>query len=312
MAFAFLFPGQGSQHVGMGVDVAAGFPEARQVLEEADEALGFSLSTLCSRGPEAELALTGNAQPAILAVSIMVLRVLERRSTLAPAAVAGHSLGEYTALVAAGALELPDALRLVRARGRLMQEAVAPGVGAMAAIAGLDESTVSRLCELAASAEEIVAAANFNGAGQVVLAGHAGAISRAMALAREHGARLVRSLPVSAPFHCALMAPAALGLGTLLADVALSAPTIPVVSSLDGTTVTAPAALRQRLAAQVEQPVRWDRCMEALARQGCDRALELGPGNVLAGLVRRARVGIQARAVGTAAALRQVLEGGLV
>lgn len=309
MAVAFFFPGQGAQHVGMGVDLAAEFPEAEEVRREADEVLGYALSALCAAGPAETLALTEHAQPAVLVMSTMTLRVLEARTRIRPAVVAGHSLGEYTALVAAGALDFRDALRIVRARGCLMQEAVPVGVGAMAAVAGLEEAEIVRVCAESRSEGEVLEPVNFNGAGQVVIAGHSVAVERAMPLARERGARLVRRLEVSAPFHCSLMAPAAQGLADVLQRVRFRSPAVSVVSSIDGTEVSDLTALPARLAEQVETPVRWDRCVEAVVALGCTEALEVGPDNVLSGLARRMKLGITSRPVGTAAAIREIVAG---
>lgn len=309
IARAFLFPGQGSQYVGMGADLGIEFPEARRTMQEADDALDYRLSRLCADGPEDTLALTEHAQPAILAVSVMVLRVLEARTRNRPLIVAGHSLGEYTALVAAGVLDFGIALRVVRARGRLMQEAVSPGVGGMTAIVGIDAAVIEQWCMTACRDEEMVAPANYNGAGQVVIAGHAAAVDRVAALAQEHGARLVRRVPVSAPFHCGLMRPAAQGLATLLRTVPFRAPQVLLVSNLDGAVVSDPSELGHRLATQVERPVRWDRCMATVASQGCTHVLELGPGNTLSALARRMDLGLTSRPVGTVAAVRELLDG---
>ncbi len=309
MARAFLFPGQGSQHVGMGADLVREFPEARRTMEESDDALGYALSRLCADGPESTLALTEHAQPAILAVSVAVLRVLEERAGERPEIAAGHSLGEYTALVAAGALEFGVALRVVQARGRLMQEAVSPGVGAMTAIVGVDASMIEEWCATVRRDGEVVGPANYNGAGQIVIAGHAAAVDRVAALAKDHGARLVRRLPVSAPFHCALMSPAAEALAGVLRGVPFRAPRVLLVSNLDGCLVSDPAELAQRLARQVEQPVRWDRCMATVVARGCTQALELGPGNTLSALARRMALGLTSRPVGTAAAVHELLGG---
>jgi [acyl-carrier-protein] S-malonyltransferase len=309
MSWAFLFPGQGSQHVGMGADLVAEFPEARRTMQEADDALAYSLGRLCTDGPEDRLALTEYAQPAILAVSVAVLRVLVGRRGDQPLIVAGHSLGEYTALVAAGVLEFSVALQIVRARGRLMQEAVSPGVGGMTAIVGIDAADIEQWCAATCQDGEVVGPANYNGAGQIVIAGHAAAVDRVATLAKEHGARLVRRLPVSAPFHCALMNPAARGLTTLLRAVPFRTPRVHVVSNLDGAVVSDPGELAQRLARQVEQPVRWDRCMATVASRGCTHALELGPGNTLSALARRTDLGLTSRPVGTAAALHELLNG---
>jgi [acyl-carrier-protein] S-malonyltransferase len=309
MGVAFIFPGQGSQYVGMGADVAATSSAARAILAEADEVLGYRLSRLCAEGPADELALTVHAQPAILATSIALLRALEAGTDLRPLAVAGHSLGEYTALVAAESLAFADALRVVHERGRLMQEAVPVGVGAMAAVVGLDEDAVASLCAGATHPGEVLEAATVNGGGQIVIAGHTTAVDRALAQARDRGARLAQRLPVSAPFHCSLMSPAARGLAAVLREVRFRTPRVPVVCNVDGAATIDAELLRRRLVEQMERPVRWDRCMQTLAALGCTRALEIGPGKVLAGLARRMAVGVRCRSVGTLAALREVGEG---
>jgi [acyl-carrier-protein] S-malonyltransferase len=307
---AFLFPGQGSQKVGMGKALAADFAAARAVFEEADAALGFSLSRLCFEGPEAELTLTANAQPAILATSVAALRVLMAETTLRPGVVAGHSLGEYSALVAAGALRLADAVRLVNLRGEFMQAAVAPGVGAMAAILGLSAADVSGACEAAASETgAVVSPANLNGGGQVVIAGAAGAVERASALCKERGAKRAVMLQVSAPFHCALMAPAAERLAEELARVELAAPSVPVVTNVEATPCSDPARLRELLVRQVTAPVRWEESVQAIAGLGATRAIEVGAGTVLAGLVKRIAPALVMSGAGDPEAIRSLKEG---
>ncbi|HKA87143.1 MAG TPA: ACP S-malonyltransferase [Haliangiales bacterium] len=286
---ALLFPGQGSQKVGMGAALAATNAAARRVYEEADEVLGEKLSRVCWEGPEADLVLTANAQPAILTTSIAVLRAMETPPDFG--AVAGHSLGEWSALVAAGAIRFGDAVRLTRLRGRAMQEAVPAGTGAMAALLGLAADVVDAVCAEAAEGQ-IVSAANLNGAGQVVIAGHKAAVERAMALARARGAKRAVPLAVSAPFHCALMAPAAERLAAALADAAVADPSVPVVHNVDGRPNRDGARVKELLIKQVTAPVRWEACVQTLASLGASEALELGAGNVLAGLVRRIAPGI--------------------
>jgi [acyl-carrier-protein] S-malonyltransferase len=268
----------------MGRALAEAFPEARGVYQEADAALGFALSRLCFEGPEADLTLTANAQPAILATSVAALRALEPRTALRPDVVAGHSLGEYSALVAVGALALADAVRLVHLRGKLMQEAVPPGVGAMAAILGLEGAQVAAAC---AEAGGVVSPANLNGGGQVVIAGEKGAVDRAIALCKERGARRALPLSVSAPFHCALMQPAADRLAVALAEVAIARPRVPVVTNVEAAPCDDPAELRRLLARQVTAAVRWEESVQRLVGMGARQAVEVGAGNVLAGLCKR-------------------------
>lgn len=295
MPTALLFPGQGSQRVGMGSRLAADHPIARETLAEADDAVGMAVSRLCLEGPKEELVRTENAQPAILAVSVATWRALRAQVEIVPSWVAGHSLGEYSALVVAGALAFPDALRLVRIRGQLMQEAVPEGVGAMAALLGIEETLVAELCQQAAEGE-VVTAANLNGAGQIVVAGHRAAVARVVERARAAGAR---SLPVavSAPFHCPLMAPAAEGLRAALAEVTISPPTVPVVANVDAAPTTDAGKIRDLLVQQVTAPVRWGASMRQLAALGCERAVEVGPGQVLTKLLQRMQLGVEAVAV---------------
>ncbi len=281
---AFLFPGQGSQYAGMGRTLAAEFPAARAIFDEADRALRFSLSNLCFEGPEDQLKLTENTQPAILTVSTAAAAVLKEKG-IRPDYVAGHSLGEYSALVAAGALRFSDAVRIVRNRGRYMQEAVPAGVGAMAALLKMPEDKLAGVLEAAAQGE-IVSAANLNSPDQVVIAGHAGAVNRAMELAKAAGARRAVILPVSAPFHCALMEPAQRRLAEDLAKTEFADLTAPLVNNWQAREIRSGSEARTGLVEQVPNPVRWIEIVRHLAGQGVTRWIEVGPGSVLAGLLR--------------------------
>lgn len=291
MKVAWLFPGQGSQEVGMGKALAEASPAARAVFDRADAALapggGPAISTLCFEGPLEELTLTANTQPALVTVSSAIVAALRERlpELPPPSFAAGHSLGEYAALVAAGALALEDAVRLCRLRGRAMQEAVPPGAGAMAAVMGLDAAGVAALCADAAEGE-VLGPANYNGPGQTVIAGHAAAVERARVLAGSRGGKAV-PLKVSAPFHCALMRPAADRLAPELARVEVRAPSFPVVANFDGQPNTDAGRVRELLVRQIDGPVQWLSSIERLAAEGVTHALEIGPGKVLAGLVKR-------------------------
>jgi [acyl-carrier-protein] S-malonyltransferase len=282
---ALLFPGQGSQKVGMGQALADAFAICRDTFAEADAALGEPLSRTCFEGPEAQLTLTENAQPAILATSIAAYRLLASRG-LSPAFVAGHSLGEYSANVAAGTFAFADALAIVRRRGRYMQEAVPVGVGAMAAILGLDADRVAQACAAAAQGE-VVSAANLNGAGQIVIAGAKEAVARAGEQAKALGARRVIPLTVSAPFHCALMKPAEQRLAPELRALAAKDPRIPIVANVDAELKRDAAAAIDALVAQVSSPVQWEAVVRRLASEGVTTYVEVGPGTVLSGLVRK-------------------------
>ena len=283
---AFLFPGQGSQQVGMGKDLADNFPAARQVFEEADTALGFALSKLCFNGPAEQLQLTENTQPAILTVSIAALRALETEGFLKPDFVAGHSLGEYSALVAAGSLSLIEAVKTVRARGRFMQEAVPVGVGAMAAILGADLDVVVSACKEAAQGQ-VCSAANINSRTQVVIAGDTAAIDRAIGLLQGRGAKRAMKLKVSAPFHCALMQPAQERLAVELKGITFKNLATPIITNVDAEAVTSGDQARDALIRQVSQPVHWLESVEFLISQGVQSLIEIGSGKVLSGLARQ-------------------------
>jgi [acyl-carrier-protein] S-malonyltransferase len=289
---AFLFPGQGSQTVGMGRDLSERFPVARTVFAEADDVLQFPLSRLCFEGPFEALTLTENTQPALLVVSWALTCVLGSEFGLQPTWAAGHSLGEFSALVAAGALRFADALHVVRERGRAMQEAVPVGVGSMAAILGLEPDAVTAICEEAA-AGQIVNAANLNGGGQIVIAGHREAVERAGQLAKARGAKRVVPLTVSAPFHCPLMQPAATRLAAVLASVRVAPLHCPVISNVDAAPNTDLERIKDLLVRQVVSPVRWAESVQALVDLGCTVAVEVGPGTVLTGLVRRIAPGVR-------------------
>jgi [acyl-carrier-protein] S-malonyltransferase len=295
---AFVFPGQGAQKVGMGKSLAENFPICRDVFAEADTALGESLSTLCFEGPAETLQLTENTQPAILAMSVAVLRLVESRG-IRPSFAAGHSLGEYAAHVAAGTLSFADALRTVRRRGRYMQEAVPVGEGAMAAILGLDADQVSVACAdtMTALAGRVVSAANLNAPGQVVIAGHADAVAKASERAKELGAKRAIPLAVSAPFHCALMKPAEDRLAPELRALSTSDPKIPVVANVDAEPKRDGRASIDALIRQVSSPVRWEQVVRRLIAEGATTFVELGPGSVLAGLIKKIDRGVKVASV---------------
>jgi [acyl-carrier-protein] S-malonyltransferase len=302
MKYAFVFPGQGSQTVGMGQALADAFPVARQVFEEVDEALQQNLTQLIRQGPEEDLTLTENAQPALMAVSLAVLRVLEDQGGIDLATtcrlVAGHSLGEYSALAAADVFSVPVAARLLKRRGQAMQEAVPVGKGAMAALLGLDLETAIAVAEEAAG-DEVCAAANDNAPGQIVVSGSADAVDRAITLASERGAKRAIKLPVSAPFHCALMAPAAEIMAEALADVAMQSPTVPVVCNVSAQAVDDPETLRTLLVEQVTGMVRWRESVLHMKEIGVETVVELGAGKVLGGLTRRIDRDLSGVSIGT-------------
>ncbi|MBX6369233.1 MAG: ACP S-malonyltransferase [Rhodospirillales bacterium] len=311
MSRAFVFPGQGSQAVGMGRDLAEAFAPAREVFEEVDDALSQRLSRLMFEGPESELTLTENAQPALMAVSLAVVRVLEREGGLDlsrhAAFVAGHSLGEYSALAAAGAFGIAEAARLLKRRGQAMQRAVPVGVGAMAALLGMDLEPARAVAEEAAEGE-VCAAANDNGPGQVVLSGHKTAVERAVKIAAGKGAKRAIMLPVSAPFHCALMKPAADEMEEALAASPPRAPQVPLIANVTAAPVSDPEAIRRLLVEQVTAPVRWRESVLAMKERGVDTVVELGAGKVLSGLVKRIDRELAASSVGSPAEIEAFLK----
>jgi [acyl-carrier-protein] S-malonyltransferase len=315
---AFIFPGQGSQAVGMGRDLAAAFAPAREVFQEVDETLKQKLSKLMFEGPADELTLTENTQPALMAVSLATLRVLEREGNIAlrqaAVVVAGHSLGEYSALAAAGAFGVADAARLLKLRGQAMQKAVPPGAGAMAALLGAEMAQAEAICAEAAPVpetgeREVVEPANDNGGGQVVISGHRGAVERAIEIARAQGIKRAMLLPVSAPFHCALMAPAADAMAEALENAPPRVPVIPLIANVSAAKATDPAEIRDLLVRQVTATVRWRESVLAMAALGVDSFVELGAGRVLAGLVRRIAPDAAAVSAGTPAEIEAVLKG---
>ncbi|HXD72463.1 MAG TPA: ACP S-malonyltransferase [Vicinamibacterales bacterium] len=283
---AFLFPGQGSQKVGMGKALADAFPICRQTFEEADAALGYPLSRIIFEGPEDQLTLTENTQPAILTMSVAAGRLLEEKGLPVPAFVAGHSLGEYTANVAAGTFSFADAVQIVRRRGKYMQEAVPVGTGAMAAILGLDAGKVAQACAEAAQGE-VVSPANINGAGQIVIAGATAAVARASEKAKALGAKRAIPLPVSAPFHCAMMKPAEDRLAPELRALKTRDPRMPIVANVDAEPKRDAKSAIEALVAQVSSPVRWEAVVQRLAKEGVTTYVEVGPGTVLSGLVKK-------------------------
>ncbi len=282
---AFIFPGQGSQYIGMGKDFFENFREAREVFQEADDVLHLSISSLCFQGPEEALKLTENTQPAVLTTSIAVLRVLQAEKGVVPNLVAGHSLGEYSALVVSGAFAFADSVQIVRLRGRFMQEAVPVGEGAMAAILGMERGQVEKLCEEAAQGD-VLTPANFNCPGQIVIAGHAKAIERAMERVKQNGKKAV-ALPVSAPFHSPLMKPAGERLGKVLEGITIQDLKIPVVTNVEADINQSKERVKELLVTQVSSPVRWEESMQKISGNGIEQILEIGPGKVLSGLMKR-------------------------
>lgn len=307
MTTAFVFPGQGSQTVGMLADVAENYPVVAETFAQASDVLGYDLWQLVQDGPTEELGKTEKTQPALLTASVALYRVLQQEGVAAPVAMAGHSLGEYSALVCAGALDFQDAVKLVELRGQLMQEAVPAGVGAMAAILGLTDEQVSEVCGGLDEAA-VVQPVNYNSPGQVVIAGHKPAVDAACERAKEAGAKRALPLPVSVPSHCVLMKPAAEKLALALESVTINAPAIAVYHNVDGAVAQTGEAIRQKLIAQLYQPVLWAPTVNVLAEQGVDKLVEVGPGKVLAGLAKRINRAVSAQATGDAASLTKFLE----
>ncbi len=284
-SIAFIFPGQGSQYVGMGKELFENFSVAKKIFEEAEDTLHFSISALCFEGPEEALKLTENTQPAVLTTSIAALKVLQAEKGMTPQFTAGHSLGEYSALVASGALSFSEAVKIVRLRGKFMQEAVPVGEGAMAAVLGMEREQVEKLCEEISSGE-ILTPANFNSPGQIVIAGHSKAVERAIERVKQEGKKAVL-LPVSAPFHSPLMKPAGERLEKALEEISVADLKIPVVTNVEAEINTAKERVKGLLVAQVSSPVRWEEAMRKMIEKGIEQVLEIGPGKVLSGLMKR-------------------------
>ncbi|MBY4886992.1 ACP S-malonyltransferase [Pantoea sp. DY-15] len=304
--FAYVFPGQGSQTVGMLAELAAENPQVEATFREASDALGYDLWQLVQQGPAEELNKTWQTQPALLAASVAIYRVLQSKNAVQPTMMAGHSLGEYSALVCAGVLNFADAIKLVELRGKLMQEAVPEGTGAMQAIIGLDDASIRKACEESAQGQ-VVSPVNFNSPGQVVIAGNKEAVERAGAACKAAGAKRALPLPVSVPSHCALMKPAADKLAVALEAITFSAPSVPVVNNVDVKCETEGAAIRSALVRQLYSPVRWTESVEFIAAQGVEQLLEVGPGKVLTGLTKRIVDSLSAAAVNDSASLSAAL-----
>lgn len=304
--FAFVFPGQGSQTVGMLADLATAYPLVEETFREASAALGYDLWQLVSQGPAEELNKTWQTQPALLAASVAIYRVWQQQGGEQPSLMAGHSLGEYSALVCAGVLNFADAIKLVELRGKLMQEAVPEGTGAMQAIIGLDDASIRKACEESAQGQ-VVSPVNFNSPGQVVIAGNKEAVERAGAACKAAGAKRALPLPVSVPSHCALMKPAADKLAVALESITFSTPAVPVINNVDVKAETDADAIRHALVRQLYSPVRWTESVEAMAAQGVTQLLEMGPGKVLTGLTKRIVDSLTAAAVNDSASLSAAL-----
>jgi [acyl-carrier-protein] S-malonyltransferase len=308
MTLAFLFPGQGAQKVGMGAALAREFEPARRVFEEADQALGFALSSLCFEGPEHELRLTANTQPATLVTSIAAFRAFEAECRVSPECAAGHSLGEYSALVAAGALTFADAIRAVRQRGRLMQEACPAGQGTMAAVIGLDIARVNELCTEVTTDTELAVPANLNSPGQIVISGHAAAVRRALELAKGRGGGASMELKVSAPFHSPLMRPARQGMNPVLERLSVDALRFGVIANATAQVNHDPGRVKALLLDQITSPVRWEESMNLLADMGITDMIEFGEGRILAGLMRRINRKIKVHAAEDPKSLQEAIE----
>lgn len=304
--FAFVFPGQGSQTVGMLADLAAAYPLVEETFREASDTLGYDLWQLVSQGPVEELNKTWQTQPALLAASVAIYRVWQQQGGEQPVLMAGHSLGEYSALVCAGVLKFADAIKLVELRGKLMQEAVPEGTGAMQAIIGLDDAAIRQACEESAQGQ-VVSPVNFNSPGQVVIAGNKEAVERAGAACKAAGAKRALPLPVSVPSHCALMKPAADKLAIALQDITFNAPSVPVINNVDVKAESDADAIRHALVRQLYSPVRWTESVEAMASQGVTQLMEMGPGKVLTGLTKRIVDSLTAAAVNDTASLKSAL-----
>lgn len=306
--FAIVFPGQGSQSVGMLNDIASQFPEVAETFKEASDVLGYDVWALTQNGPAEELDKTAHTQPALLTASYAIWRILQPRLPSKPTILAGHSLGEYTALVCANAISFADAVRLVAARGEYMQAAVPAGIGSMAAIIGLDDATVAEICKEVATSNEILSPANFNSIGQVVIAGHKAAVERALPIAKEKGAKMAVLIPVSVPSHCALMLPAAERLAVLLATISMKSPTIKIINNVNVASYDSPESIQQGLTQQLSKPVRWVETIQALMKEGVTQIIECGPGKVLTGLNKRIDKNLQLYTTNDLANLEIVLK----